>query len=284
MLALSLIAVTVQPAQPGPSAVQYAQTIPAGLDDGTLMLTGTKLGNLASVTRSGLRVRLPSGQPSIPPVGIITIFRIEGDFEIEGGYQMLSKDRPESGSGAGISLYLEFADRDRSAFTVARYLHPTNGDCFVTHRSVTTGGKRTYDTNTAHATATYGRLRLTRSGTTLSFSVADGRQGYREIRSEDVGPWPVQLVRVAVENGRGKTAVDAILTDFRARASAFPTEPLVAPSDSIRWWLVPLALGMAVIAVLAWRWRSRHRARAEEGTSIETILGDRATPGKKELR
>lgn len=254
-VALALLTGALAVGQPGREFYRSFRGVP--IDPVDLQVVGTQLNNLARTEGGGLRVRLPAGQPKLPPVGVRTCFQVRGDFEITAGFQLVNVASPQTGHGAGVSLYLELEGPGRPAATVARYRRPKDGDVFVAHRARDADGEREHHSTAVPARGSAGALRLVRRGPTVEFLVSEDHRLFVAVDRFDIGPGEVRLLRLAGENGGGKGAVDVRLTDLRVRGGSLPNEapPPPAPSRAPLYWV---GAALLLLAAGAW-WRTRNR-------------------------
>jgi regulation of enolase protein 1 (concanavalin A-like superfamily)/predicted RNA-binding Zn-ribbon protein involved in translation (DUF1610 family) len=96
-----------------------------------------------------------------------------------------------------------------------------------------------------------GKLRLKRTGTTLSYLWAPGATGeaFRTIHQCDFGPEPIQSVRLTAVTGRQPRKVDVRLIDLRVRSG--PASPPSSFPRPKRWLLALAALGFILVLLSA---------------------------------
>src|SRR5262249_2900763 len=120
----------------------------------------------------GLRIMIPAGQPKPTTVGLVTKFPVKGDFEITVGFEILQANRPTTGNGVGLELYLSTRNGDAIAFY--RMNRVREGDGYHCSRIWTNAeGVRQNKAHPEKTESKAGQLRLTRTGTTVTFSVRD---------------------------------------------------------------------------------------------------------------
>src|SRR5262249_54942936 len=160
------------------------------------------------------------------PVGLALTSALKGNFEITAGYELQRADTPKSGFGVGFELYvaLESPTQDALGFTRVR---PGDGRDLYTCNSMTTppSGRRKHDVKFFPTTARSGRLRLTRQGRVLTFSVAEGAGELQELRRVEVDPADVKLVRCAAYPGSALEPVEVLLVDLRIGADSITPNP-----------------------------------------------------------
>ena len=204
----------------------------------------------ASAMRSesrGLRITLASGRQDKAAVGVTPRFRIAGDFEITVGYQLLAVEKPKTGIGAGIKVWGKIQADEFQAMTLMHALDPDGSGAWLA--MFATGDdpkKRKFQMKSQPTRAQSGRLRLVRTGSELSFQVAeDGREQFQEIQRVTVATGEVVSLRIGANTSGSPTGARVRLVDLRIRASALPGKPTTLPRRrQSLWWVV---LGLIVI-------------------------------------
>src|SRR5438552_11304633 len=69
-----------------------------------LKLIGPRADDFAKLEPEGLRITLPAIRKPAAPVGVRLKSHLAGDFEITGGFEVLSAEIPPRGEGITISL------------------------------------------------------------------------------------------------------------------------------------------------------------------------------------
>jgi hypothetical protein len=232
-------------------------------DSNCFRQTGSNHHKVVQTDAFGLRIRLPADHVNSQPVGLATAFGVQGDFEITMDFELLNVSTPGSGSGAGVSIYITMVSPTKEAATLGRFVRPNGEQVFVAHRATTpVDGKRQHSGETAAAEAQSGRLRLVRSGTTLSFLFAEGNSDvFREFHSSEMGAADLEMVRLAADNGGSQTEVDVRIKSLTIKANDLGEARQLAPPrrNRWRWWIG----GVAVLAILVgayWRWSRKRPA------------------------
>src|SRR5205814_637710 len=122
---------------------------------------------------------------------------LAGDFEITGGFEVVSADIPPRGEGITIALNIT-TDNDYTKFAkLGRFWRPGEGNVFlVGHWSKAEPGSRV--DLPVPTDARVGKLRLSRKGSILRFLVAEGTDGaFRQIHETDFGDEDLDIVRFA---------------------------------------------------------------------------------------
>jgi hypothetical protein len=200
---------------------------------------------------NGLQVTLKAGEePSGARVEMRG--RVEGDFEISGGFEIVDLPEPNRGTGAGLSISIR--DIDGEWVTVQYVRHHKSGPKWVAHRGVHKGDGK-YDSSAVErlTAATRGRLAIRRAGSTIHFLVDESGSGaFTEIHSAEFTSRPVEFVHFGPKKGGANTAVNVVLTDMTARADS-----LRFHSEGSGSWLWPaiavfgfLGVGGGIAAVV----------------------------------
>ncbi len=167
--------------------------------------------NLMTVEPEGLRIKIPSTfTHKWAGVGFKTAFGFKSDFEITATIEILQADRPPSGFGAGVELFLIKAGGGGGS--ISRLVRP-NGNATVwwvldKNPAKEQGGVPCIDTT--------GRMRLRRVGATLYYAWAPGIQGdnFQEIHQCEFGKTDLNGLRLSALNGRTSTTVNVRLARF----------------------------------------------------------------------
>jgi hypothetical protein len=222
--------------------------------------TGPDAGKAIRPEPPGLRITLTPDHGHKPAVGLAARTGVRGDFEITLAYEILKVDKPTGGTGAGVSLWITMVSHTKEAATIARLVKPGGETVFISHRASTpAGGPRQHHGGKPLATEVpSGKLRLVRSGATLTYLVAEGEGSFREIYQTALGTDDLDTVRLAADNGGSPTAVDVRLKGVSIRADGFgPARPLPRPSRWPLWIVVGVTVALLTAGAF-WLWR-RHR-------------------------
>jgi hypothetical protein len=221
----------------------------------------------------GLRITLPAQRNSRQPVGFTTRFALRGDFEITLAYEVVRVEKPTTGYGAGINIWIRAHNLKQDAATIGRMVDTGGKQYFGSHRAFDLpDGKRQNQIGKPHPTEKgSGKLRLARSGPTLKYLVAEGDSNqFQEVYESEFGADDVDMVRFAVENWGSPTIADFRIKSLNIRADAFPTSLPPIPRPRKPWvvWLA-VALSVAILAGLGvWLWlRSQQTGAAVAATA-----------------
>lgn len=195
--------------------------------------------------KQGLRIVLPPEHGKKPPVGIVLKTGVKGDFEIKMDFEVVQVEQPEGGRGAGPSLYLTMVSPTQKAATVGWQHKPDGNSVFFAHRASTpAGGKREHNGSAGPTKCRSGKLRLVRTGSTLTYLAAEGQSdSFRKIDEFELGENDVDAVRIAADNGGSPTLVDVRISSLKIVANELG-DPTPLPPPSARW---PLWLGAGVV-------------------------------------
>jgi hypothetical protein len=221
----------------------------------------------------GLRIVLPAEGDTQGPTGLVTRFKIRGDFEITTSYEILRADKPASvaySAGAGLYLYTETPTRE--AINFGRY-HMITGQKYLMMRNFDLEkGKRQFHSWTAPAEAAKGKLRLARKGKAIRYLAAEGDgDEFKELKKIVWGEYDIFSARMAAEAGTSATPVEVRFFDLSIRsgdagavaavadgkgpaapkdAQVLPAVADVAPPASSRRWILWLVAGLVVVGLV----------------------------------
>ncbi|HUT91538.1 MAG TPA: DUF1583 domain-containing protein [Thermoguttaceae bacterium] len=215
-----------------------------------LNLFGPNATQVAGSESQGLRITLSANRPDKAAVGVSPRFAISGDFEITVGYEILSADEPPSGVGAGVGIWGQIRSDPPQAMSVACLERPEKGSAFVTQfaHERTPDGKRDFKQKLlAGGAGKKGRLRLARTGSELSFLVAEGEgDTFEELHRVSVRPDDVKPLRITASTNNAACGLSVRLVDLRIRADQLPGAAKPAETGGWGVWLVAFLLIIAV--------------------------------------
>lgn len=214
-----------------------------------LTLTSADAAEHAEPTAEGYLFSLPASDAPLPPAGLLTQFRVRGDFEITAGFEIVGLTPPATGYGSGASLFVLCNSRDGA--TVARFAMPKAGEAIVTDRMSPAGlsGDK-HDVQTAPTRSKSGKLRLAREGATLRYLFSEGGAEFQEVRRENFTKSDLTTVRLAADTGLSTGALAVRFTDFSVRADALPLGP-ASEGEARKWIAAWLAGTLAVVGTFA---------------------------------
>jgi hypothetical protein len=123
----------------------------------------------------GLRFTVPKERDNYQPVGIKTLFAVQGDFEITVAVEILHADVPAAGFGVGATLYVNKTIEPTHGATLGRLMRSPGRSVVVWDRSP--GEKEKFEGGDRPCEEKLVRLRLKRNGTLWSYQWAAGEQG-----------------------------------------------------------------------------------------------------------
>ncbi len=204
---------------------EYHQDFHGGkFDYKTLKLVGGSAEQLVKAERDGLHIRMPAGLNNPAPVGVALRFRVHGDFEITVSCAIVKADNPTRGYGLAASVWVETDTENAEAVTIERSIQPKEGERFTSTRisGPPPPENRKYDVRRERTESRFGKIRMAREGSMVITSFADGTKPFRVLRTVELGPEDLTLVRVAAETGVSDHAVEIRLEDLTIRAEALP--------------------------------------------------------------
>jgi uncharacterized repeat protein (TIGR03806 family) len=239
-----------QPTSPIPASVRFPRaTATYSVDfrrqDAKLPYFGTTTCHVSS-TKKGLRITMPAETYVASSAGVRIPARLSGDFMITASYRLLDVPRPAEGHGAGVSLVVQTVGPETWA-SLQRVHSTLDEQLCVAHlagRSDT--GEPVHSVVATSTASTWGRLRITRSGTMLYYSFADkDSDRFQELRAIEFSDWDVIGVELAAQNGEHPNPVDVLWEDVTIHAQAIETTSLTPPRAkktilSARLWLAIL--------------------------------------------
>jgi hypothetical protein len=157
---------------------------------------------------------------------------------------------------------------DKEAASIAHLRTSNDEYVYVAHHAVAPPkAKRHHKVNMTPARTSAGRLRLSRTGSTLHYLIAGEDDQFVQVRKLDVGTQDVALVRVAVHPGGSRTGASVLFTSMDIRSEELPIKPSES-SPSTGWLVIELA-GLALVAMagggVAWWWYIQRIGRAVPG-------------------
>jgi hypothetical protein len=237
-------------------------------DPALFRLTGPGASTAIRSDSRGLRITLPPEHGMKPAVGLVLNSGLKGDFEITMEYEILEAERPTGGNGAGVSIWITMVSYTKEAATIWRMNRSGTGldgsknslPLFGSHRASTPiGGTREHSGgDLLLARAAFGKLRLARTGSTLTYRVADGASDeFQDIYETELGEDDVDTVRFAADNGGSPTLVDVLIRGVHIRSDEAGPVELLPPLPS-RWPAVlVIGAGVLILGGSYWYWRQR---------------------------
>ncbi len=153
-------------------------------------------------------------------VGVISRFKIHGDFEITTAYEILHAPKPAGGRGVGYEFYLMTETTNFDALSFNHTLRPDGTQAYVAMRTLSNaqGRREQAFSNAPPAQGKGGQLRVVRIGTKAVFSVRpDGADTFSVTGRTDASPADVKYVRLGANQGAGPYAIDLRILDLRVR-------------------------------------------------------------------
>ena len=210
---------------------------------------------------AGLHLTIPAGDPAVSFCGLEAEFVVRGDFEITAGYEVLDLPEPEGGHGAGLKISIKDS---RKEWASLQRLHGRNaGHFYSAHRAEMKEGEYKHSSEITPTEATWGRLRLKRTGTTLQYLVAEGGSDqFVELRQAEFTDGDLAQLYFAAQTGGSPTSVDVAWTDLDVRAEELVRSSYQPAEKPPVWPIVLFATVLALVILVAgiWRWVRRRQA------------------------
>jgi hypothetical protein len=208
----------------------------------------------------GLRITLPADSGPKKPVGIVLREGIHGDFSATVTYNLLHADKPDKGSGVGVSIYLMLNSTARDGINFGRFHRRTGDHVFDVAHMVNndTGGRSSKGSHfrPADQDILTGKMRVMRNGPLLTLSASEGDSGaFQQIAQIDVGIDPVRMLRIAADQGNSDSSVDVRIIDFRVEAEKFASAGSFPTGSGYWYWLLfggVILLGGLIVLVRFW--------------------------------
>jgi LSD1 subclass zinc finger protein len=171
----------------------------------------------------GARITFIPGEDMPRASGLAPDFQVHGDFEITVSYQILKADKPDTGYGVGVNLYVAIDPDTDDAVSLARRTFVDGKTVFISNRMTPTNGKLRHATKMLPSVATTGKLRIRRVGSKVSFLVADGDSpDFAAVDERGFSSADIRFVQVGGSTGRARCGLDLRLLDLTIRAESLP--------------------------------------------------------------
>lgn len=223
-----------------------------------LMMTGPAAEGSLIADAKGLRIKLSESRPVLDPVGLRTRFGLRGDFDVVATCEILNADEPPKGFGAGARLFLRLDSATRDLVSLSRVRRSKEGDAFLAyHVHTAANGRQPQDFRILKAASPNGRLRVVRTGSTLSFQVADNQDEFQELHTVDVGAGDVTEFSLTATTGGQPGGIDLRWHDLTVTADQLPSTVIVAANTWSIWWAGAIVgiiiLGASGAAIVRYR-------------------------------
>jgi serine/threonine protein kinase len=236
------------------------QPLPAGFT-----LYGEPEGKFVKSEPEGLRITIPdSWTHPRGGVGLLSNFGFRGDFEVTTTVEILHADEPQEGWGVGAGIRINMADPHGPGATIVHLSRAGIGEVIFWDRWMKAPGNQDDDTDKGVVPCKDHllRLRLKRTGSTLSYLWAPGKDGadFQEIHHCKVATDDVQSLRLSALTGRLPYNVDVRFLNLRIRSSG-----LVAGPFRWRLWLAAALLVLVITCGLSGLLYARQKGKAKMG-------------------
>ncbi len=226
---------------------------------------------VATRDAEGLRINLAAGRPNADIVGLEIPRRMQGDFQVELGYELLEISEPTNGNGSGVVWRLIFDSPVKSQAQFSRLRKEGKEFLSAFHIHLKPDGKERWDGRAGPGLATRGTFRMTRTGPQFRFEAAEGGAEFAEVWATEIGPGDVTSLRLWAISGYRPTTADVRFTSLTIDAAPPPAgavaaapvepEPSAPPPrrSALLLSLVLLGLLVAVAAALLLYFGRRER-------------------------
>jgi hypothetical protein len=238
-------------------------------------LIGPQAEDCVKFEPTGLRLVLPQGwKGERSNTGINFRVLMKGDFEITVHFEILHEPKPAE-AGKVQTRFTLGARLDRPGLhvvTISRRVQMVGGTqwlVWMSQRDDPAEKRRTQGKGFRSAAKT-GRLRLARTGSTISYLASDGLQGdFTLLEQYPFGADDVNELHLAGSTGSPQASLDVRLTDLHLRAESLPNQALAPDPAEVEpernyLFVVSLLLGavgtLFVLALGVWL-LTRHRPR-----------------------
>jgi hypothetical protein len=208
----------------------------------------------------GVRISFGAGEPDMPLRGLY--WRkddVRGDFEISMSYEILEAENAASGSPSELFIRVHLPDAPSSAtaetVTLSRSMRPGSGNQFsIYHARGTESSQEFSIAKTFPAHALSGKLRIKRTGSTVSYLVAEAKaKEFAVLYEEPMVTDDVHAVQFAATNGGMLTRYHVRILDVEVKGR----KAIWTPKRGYGWLWFPGLLAAAVFGFLLWRWKWR---------------------------
>ena len=209
----------------------------------------------------------PRGSSILRPVGVVPRFRVHGDFSITLAYTILKVDSPVRGYGPGVVIWAETGTPTNDAVTVERGVIPKEGERYTSTRISGAGPPedRKYDVRRTPAQSRSGNIRLERAGSMVTASYAEGKDPFRVVRTVELGPGDLTMVRFGATTGVSDLSIEIRLEDVTIRAGGLARLPRSAPRTAWVSFGTSAAgvTGLALLGAAVWWLGARKRTASQ---------------------
>jgi serine/threonine-protein kinase len=174
----------------------------------------------------GLRIHLPSGNPvEGRATGLAVRVPVKGDFEVSLNFEILKEPEPPDAGiyGTALTVLVNLRKAQWTATGCYRGVAANDRSHFAVW--TTSGDENARDGNTRPdrypTKAKTGRLRLVRTGSRVSWSVAEGAgTDFKLLKEDRLGGEEVDVIRITGATGGSGAELDARITDLRIKTGS----------------------------------------------------------------
>jgi hypothetical protein len=269
---LVMLATLLPGQQPGASFYEdfRGRPLPASVE-----LVGPDASSLVTTDSGGIRITIPADHPSREVVGIRTVFKVGGNFDMAAGYELINVEQPSEGL-VGLEFFIHTPSNEALAFYRGVRSNGEETFSFSRNTNKTPDGKRRYIQSHFPATAKSGRLRIARQGSELTCWAAEGAEGdYRELARFDFEPDDLRMIRLTAYRRNSPRAVDLRIADLKIStdapianlppALAAAQEPGAKSSLVLVLIVTLVIIGMLAVSAAFYVWRRRRAPAGPAG-------------------
>lgn len=251
-LCLILVA-SISPAWAAEHVVQRFGKEPLNLR--FLRRVGLNAAESIAQTPEGLKITIPFTAGTW--AGFETQFALIGDFETTLQYHLVNVEKPNEGHGAGVVLRIFSRPGTQGSAGLAVRKKKDAAIAFGTVSARAQSDKM--DLKSYPAQADHGRLRFSRSGSQLTFEVAEGDSAeFRQLQQVEFGSEPIRTIQVVADTGGSTQKMSVCLGEFSANADKIVFAiPPVERTSAWGIWIAAAIAAVLIAATSAWFVRRR---------------------------
>jgi hypothetical protein len=187
------------------------------------LLSGPEAKTAVKSEQEGLRITLPADRKDLKSVGLTLMMPVEGDFEIEADYELLSWSELKEGQSAGFEVWFRTETASDEAIAFSRQRRGPDPampltDAFTWFRLTTDdkGGRRAFR-HVHGANSKSGKLHIARRGATVRLAAREEGNSFRDLGRVELGAEKVKMIRFTANTDNHPVAIDLRLRELRVR-------------------------------------------------------------------
>jgi serine protease Do len=174
----------------------------------------------------GLAMSFPAGEAKArQDTSLSPFFSLRGDFEVTVSFEILQAERPKTGDGVGVSLFIGNQPKyyASAAVALAHRLLPDGKTVYTADRLKRVEGKWTHQRRSFPTTASAGKLRLERRGTLIRFGVSEGAAAeFSTLFQMEWDRADMHGINVTASTDGSASGLELRLRDLTVRAESLP--------------------------------------------------------------